>query len=47
MGKEQRATVVCKCNQTKENCECHIPDVEKHQGLFNMHKIYKSSKLKK
>jgi hypothetical protein len=25
-----------KCNQTKENCECHIPDKEKHKGLFNL-----------
>ena len=22
-----------KCDQTIENCECHIPDEEKHSGL--------------
>jgi hypothetical protein len=25
-----------KCNQTKENCECHIPDEEKHVGLYSL-----------
>lgn len=25
-----------KCKQTKANCECHIPDKEKHKGLYNL-----------
>lgn len=25
----------CTCNQTTENCECHIPIKEKHAGLFS------------
>lgn len=25
-----------KCGQTVENCECHIPDEEKHAGLYNL-----------
>ncbi len=25
-----------KCGQTKDNCECHIPDKEKHSGLWNL-----------
>ena len=25
----------CKeCGQTVENCECHIPDEEKHSGFY-------------
>ena len=24
-----------KCNQTTENCECHIPDEVKHKGLHD------------
>ena len=27
----------CKdCNQTTANCECHIPDKEKHKGLWEL-----------
>lgn len=25
-----------KCRQTIENCECHIPDKEKHEGLHKL-----------
>lgn len=28
-----------KCKQTVENCECHIPDEEKHSGLRHLVKI--------
>lgn len=28
-----------KCNQTKENCECHIPDKLKPAGLHNFVKM--------
>lgn len=30
----------CKyCNQTVENCECHIPSREKHKGLWEMSEL--------
>ncbi len=30
-----------KCRQTAENCECHIPDEEKHSGLYNLVRSFK------
>lgn len=30
----------CKyCNQTVENCECHIPSRAKHKGLWEMSEL--------
>lgn len=28
-----------KCGQTIQNCECHIPDKEKHRSLYNFIKL--------
>ena len=34
-----------KCNQTVENCECHIPGEVKHEGLHTMCKILLEKKM--
>jgi len=33
------------CNQTVANCECHIPDEEKHAGLYNLTKALANSEM--
>ena len=35
-----------KCNQTVQNCECHIPYEEKHSGLIKFCKMVVDGEFK-
>jgi len=35
-GKKKKMEDCGWCNQTRENCECHIPFEKKHRGLIQL-----------
>lgn len=36
-----------KCKQTTQNCECHIPDEQKHKGFLKLIKDIKTQEIVK